>query len=267
MLLKAALTTTFVTAALSAALPATHYNTRSLEKRDYITQDTTWSTNGRTTDEEASALDDAWTKYELEFPMTIYDKSSSTIWVSMNGLMCVDDPTGLGPSVPPRNLPVDPSNCNDGGCIPNNCLALFWDDLYMPRTNHITYQLHWTYHIPNTTAPEIGEHYHILFRACSKTSLVGDVNPYDACPTDGVRTITMDLFAKQPGRFHIGYVRMKDGVQGIIGAQSYSGQGSPRYLQTTKPNNFGKGQYPDTACLIVDTQTNVITVPTDSSDC
>ncbi|KAJ6257540.1 hypothetical protein Dda_7325 [Drechslerella dactyloides] len=234
---------------------------RTIEKRDYLESLDVWESGPKTTAEYSHESDDAWQKVELKFPMTIFGKASSTVWISMNGLLCIDDPTGLRPSVPSQKLPVGPSQCNDGGCIPDTCLATLWSDLYIPA-NSATYDygVSWTYHEP-ANRPEIGHHYHIRWVGCDKSTTGVTEN----CDQKNKRVVQLNLYEKQAGRFHISFAGMEDSVPGIIGAQS-----SGKAVQMSKPANFPapdpESRY---ACVIVDTTTpeGVITVPQNSKSC
>ncbi|KAF3909040.1 hypothetical protein ABW21_db0201116 [Orbilia brochopaga] len=272
MLLEAvALTTAFATIALSAVLPAPHHDARSLKKRDYVTFGEVYRFNYTESPDQlesaAKEFDDAWSKVELVFPMTIYDKSSTTIWISMNGLICLDNPTGLGPSIPPRNFPIVPNQCNGGGCIPDHCIAVFWDDLYIPYAGQLL-AVRYVYHVPNDTAPAYGPHYHVSWDVCSKSHIDPSIDPYKGCPKDAGRSFVVNIIENQPGRFPISFIGMPDGIEGIVGAQSYSGQASPKFVQTTKPPNWPKQQLEGRkACLRLDTKANVAEIVSPGEKC
>ncbi|KAF3923620.1 hypothetical protein ABW21_db0204555 [Orbilia brochopaga] len=230
-------------------------------------------TKGRPTDttEDTRKTDDAWQRVDLRFPVSIYDQSSTTLWFSMNGLMCLNNPKGLGPSVPPRPFPFDPSKCPGSGCIPDYCLAFLWDDFYLPRGTaaYGDYQVFYIYHEPEYVAPaNIGHHYHFYYDICYKKRSPGGADPYPAtCAPGSTVGITLNIYEKQPGRFHISYRGMEDSAPGIIGFQSFYGLNPPKYLQTHKPANFPNNNGTKLACLIVDTEANYIALPGTAKDC
>ncbi|KAF3909115.1 hypothetical protein ABW21_db0205922 [Orbilia brochopaga] len=219
-----------------------------LNRRDYvITNDVYWS-NVNTTEEYSQATDDAWAEVQLEFPMTIFDKSSSKVYFSMNGLISLSNPGQIS-SLPPKNLPIDPANCGSS-CIPDNTLALLWQDLYIPpKTPDLG--VNWVYHEPSTSAPQLGHHYHIFWTVCQKGVPIDKPDSEDAPPCgNATRTVQLNYYEKRPGMFYITWSDIPDDLKDpfIVGAQAY-----PKYLSGKYPGVYPGYPYKQ-GCLILDTQ-------------
>jgi hypothetical protein len=71
-------------------------------------------------------VDDAFYKLSLDFPLTLYGHSSSILWVTDNGMMCLDDNTDARAKRTGQPLPY-----RDG--IPNYSIFPFWTDLLIVR--------------------------------------------------------------------------------------------------------------------------------------
>ncbi|RVD87864.1 uncharacterized protein DFL_002068 [Arthrobotrys flagrans] len=72
--------------------------------------------------------DDLWSSVSLDFPIEIYNVSSSNIYVSVNGFISLDEEPGT--SFINSQLPVadDVAGANR---LPNTAAAALWDDLYI----------------------------------------------------------------------------------------------------------------------------------------
>ncbi|KAJ6257617.1 hypothetical protein Dda_7404 [Drechslerella dactyloides] len=264
MLLGAvSLTAAFVATAFGAALPLVD-PPKSLEKRDYVESYEVWEINDNSTEEYSRETDDAWSKVELKFPMTIFDKSSSTVWFSMNGLISLDEPSA-NPSIPTKQLPIDPASCGLGSsCLPKNTLALMWQDLFMPIGVE-GLAVEWIYHEPSLR-PDIGHHYHIIFNVCDKKAVLSDGIPKETKKCGkATRFFGLNYYENKPGVFHISWHFDKEVTNpGVIGAQAY-----PKYIQVPYPGNIDLPDNPDyyVSCIILDTVKGTTIVPKDRKDC
>ncbi|KAJ6259102.1 hypothetical protein Dda_5999 [Drechslerella dactyloides] len=256
-----ALTATFAAAVLGAALPVAD---PTVAKRDHIESLDVWQAVNAT-EEYSRETDDAWIKVDMKFPMTIFDKSDSTIYFSMNGLISLSKP-GSERSLPSKECTLGSS------CLPESTVALNWEDLYIkPKTGSGT--VTWTYH-DATLRPEIREHYHMSWALCSKAASGGDGGD-NGCGA-GARYFNLNYFKNQPGIFHISY--SNNAVKefhnwGVIGAQSL---GSGEKMQTELPveaaqeshYNFDGVDYSSySSCVIIDTIKKTTTWPKDTKDC
>ncbi|KAJ6257551.1 hypothetical protein Dda_7336 [Drechslerella dactyloides] len=241
-----------------AALPAASDKV-SIEKRDHLKVSYLWAVGSdyNLPDDYSQKTDDAWRKVELEFEMKIFEKSSTTAWISMNGAFCLDDPTGLGPSAPATSLPVDPSQCNGKGCLPSNCVLPLWGDYYLPKNAESQRIVRLTYHYPSG-APQIGHHYHISWVVCRKGSKAGSAVQYEDCGSDRIGFV-MNVFKSHPGQFYVYYGEMPANTPGIIGAQSF-----PKFIQTSGTPKPYQGSL---SCAVIDTITGNVTAGKSREDC
>ncbi|KAJ6257643.1 hypothetical protein Dda_7430 [Drechslerella dactyloides] len=246
---------------LGAALPSTgdvsKQSVSTVNKRDFSINDEVWIGDENTTEEYSRATDDAWTHIKLEFPMKIFGKSDTNVYFSMNGLISLSKP-GKGPALPPKKFPVGPASCGSS-CIPENTIALLWQDLYLPpRKSGLGVQ--WVYHEPTTSAPHLGHHYHMFWTACQKGVPFGKPDfPEKPCG-DATRSVQLNYYENRPGIFYLTWRYIPDDLKDsfVIGAQAY-----PKYLSAKYP-----GIWPDSdaACLILDTQKKTVT-PEDPNKC
>ncbi|KAK6336294.1 hypothetical protein TWF696_001856 [Orbilia brochopaga] len=220
-----------------------------VNKRDYLAAEDAWTGNVNTTEEWSRATDDAWIEVQLEFPMRIFDESSTKIYISMNGLLSLTDPGKIS-SLPPKSLPIDPASCGSP-CIPDNTLAVLWQDLYIPP-NMPGLTVEWAYHEPTTSVPQLGHHYHFFWTLCQKGAHIGTPGPGKPCG-DATRQVLMNYYEKRPGMFYLTWTDIPDDLKQpfVVGAQAY-----PKYLSGAYP---GKYQDSNQACLILDTQKNTAT--------
>ncbi|KAK6336202.1 hypothetical protein TWF696_001765 [Orbilia brochopaga] len=261
-LMIAAVAAAFLGTVLSAALPASGSNKASLDKRDHVKALYIWNTGPGFNNPSSypQETDDAWQKVELEFPIQIFDKSNTTAWISMNGIFCLDDPTGLGPSVPATSLPVGASQCNGKGCLPSTCVLPFWGDYYLPKKSEKARSVRLTYHYPST-APQVGHHYHVGWDVCSKASQASSAAQHADCGDQGYE-FQMNIFKSHPGKFYIYYFNMPDHTPGIIGAQSL-----PNFIQASGSSQNAAGPKKKVTCAIIDTIAGTVITGGKREDC
>ncbi|KAJ6261083.1 hypothetical protein Dda_3748 [Drechslerella dactyloides] len=237
MLFKAVVVgATLVTVAAAAVLPVV--------RRDdpVFNPDPSWpkpwrkdllSANKSTPDAYIIANDDTWIKLDLDFPIKIFDKTSTTAYISVNGIFSIDEPVAGQPSVPEQKLPVDPAKCGTtpgAGCLPGTAIAAFWRDLQLTNTGAYGTGLGWqyTYHPGNETP-----HYHIYWFLCDKAVSMAPIG--DTRCGKATRYIRMTFWQQNPGVFMFEYL-MNDGSEGVdatMGVQSY-----PDYLSLTAAEVF-----------------------------
>ncbi|KAK6335568.1 hypothetical protein TWF696_002339 [Orbilia brochopaga] len=260
-----ALTAAFAAVALGAALPAVDSTKGSLEKRDHIEFLDIWQADNAT-EKYSRETDDAWKRVHLRFPMTIFGKSDTTVYFSMNGLISLGKP-GIG-----RVLPSE--SCTFGSsCLPDNTLALDWTDLYIPPESG-SQSVAWTYH-DATLRPDIREHYHISWNVCAKGQ------PATATPGscgDAARSFNLNYYKNKPGVFYIQYsaVGKKDFPKnyGVIGAQSLTSNEKLEFELPSKPSNVeepfivgGVDYSRARSCVIIDTNKKTVTTPINDESC
>ncbi|KAK6336280.1 hypothetical protein TWF696_001842 [Orbilia brochopaga] len=256
-----ALITAFAATTFGAALPAGD-PTNSLDKRDTVESADIWKIDDDSTEEYSRETDDAWSKVELKFPMQIFDKSSTTIWLSMNGLISLDEPSS-NPSVPARDFPIDPASCGLGtSCVSNNTVAVMWQDLYMPPIGaNGDLSVEWVHHYPSLS-PEIGYHYHFIWSVCDKKTAAGGIPTGMKKCGKASRLFVLNYYENQPGVFHMSWNFDPDvTTSGVIGVQAY-----PKYMQIPLPENMPSEKYPY-SCAILDTVKNIAVVPRTRAAC
>ncbi|KAF3935144.1 hypothetical protein ABW20_dc0104102 [Dactylellina cionopaga] len=256
---EVALTIAFAATALGAVIPTVE-NTHSHKKRDHAESVDIWQTSKTATEEYSQKTDNEWKQVHLKFPMTIFNKSATYVYFSMNGLISLDKPT-KALSVPEKDFPIDSAVCNKAGssCIPDNTVALLWQDLFMPKNG--SYSVSWVYH-DAVLAPQIRRHYHFTWSVCDKA---GALTATGECSPSATRFFQMNYYENAPGVFHILYYNApKDSkLPGIVGAQSY-----PQYLQVQDiPHTVRPDEGFSISCLILDTSSNTIKYPTKYEDC
>ncbi|KAF3909049.1 hypothetical protein ABW21_db0201793 [Orbilia brochopaga] len=260
---QVALAAAFAATAFGAVLPNAN-SAKSLEKRDTVESLEVWKMDADGTEQYSKKTDDAWQKVKLKFPMHIFDKSSDTIWISMNGLISLDEPS-KNPSVPARNLPINPASCRQGmSCVSNNTFAAMWQDLYLPAgtTPGGRLLVDWIYHYPSLS-PTTGHHYHFEWATCDKKAVSGGIPPGErGCGKAASRAFTVNYYKNHPGVFHIIWY-FNDSIQnpGIIGAQAY-----PKFLQIPYPGTT-KDKFGSFACAIIDTIKGTATIPKTRDAC
>ncbi|KAF3902555.1 hypothetical protein ABW21_db0206191 [Orbilia brochopaga] len=178
--------------------------------------------------------DDFWLKLDLEFPITMFGKTSKVAWASVNGILTIDEPSKNGPSVPERPLPVDPADCSatSGGCLPDTAILPLWRDMGLRaglRKDELTILYAFTYH-PGLETP----HYHIQWRFCDKNvSWEFDPGLFSPCGK-AYRMFTMTFSQARPGWYNVLYQLNNaiTSIEGVIGMQSYS-EGKTLKVPTT----------------------------------
>ncbi|KAK6332309.1 hypothetical protein TWF696_003028 [Orbilia brochopaga] len=246
MLLKATLAAVLVVTASTAVLPVTR-DTQAPAHDNFLI--TPWEASSYTSTDYLKTVDDAWFRFEPAFPITLFGKTSNVIWFSMNGIMTVDEPVYSKPTVPEQKLPVDPKNCGNGGCLPDNSLAVFWRDLTLAAIEHsglFSLSIIFNYHGHDGNGIS---HYHVWWRVLDKAA------PTNSDPKNykkGYREFGVTLWENKPGVFDITHTfdRNIENVQGIMGAQSFSGP-SPQFIEVPISEVYAKGR---TFCsLTIDT--------------
>ncbi|KAF3912032.1 hypothetical protein ABW21_db0200564 [Orbilia brochopaga] len=188
--------------------------------------------NGNFTPEFIAATDDAWSKFDLRFPVTFFGKQYNNMWMSTNGLMSFEEPVSNATATE-RPLPVNPADCaqnNKGGsCIPGATLAVLWTDLIMesnPNGSGTGIFVGYNTGHPGLTVP----HYHIYWMVCDKNAprepRTGDYADHECGPA--YREISLTIRSDQPGIFYLDIALYESDwshMKGIVGAQSY-----PQYI-------------------------------------
>ncbi|KAJ6261347.1 hypothetical protein Dda_4017 [Drechslerella dactyloides] len=194
-----------------------------------------WNSNDTATTEFVEKTDDAWAKVSLEFPITMFGKTSQVAWISVNGIFSIDEPDLNVRSVPERTLPVDPSSCNttnfdsstQGGCIPNTAILPLWRDMSMKAgipIKDLNVEIAYTWHKGYETP-----HHHIAWMFCDK-EVSWDTNTsvypsMDQRCGKAFRFTLLTFGPDKPGVYLIQHQVFNYSfadVQGVIGAQSYS---------------------------------------------
>ncbi|KAK6359067.1 hypothetical protein TWF696_000236 [Orbilia brochopaga] len=186
-----------------------------------------WQSNLNTTEEDVQALSNAWTKLNLRFPVTVFNKTSDVIYISINGIVSLDKPSVSIPTTPEQPLPVDPASCSASGqpslgCIPGTSILPFWAPLSLrPKSDRTEVD-------GGFTKPHTGlmmPHYHLYWRLCETGVPIGD-GSLPLCGNAG-RYIGVVLGKNEPGIIRVFFpLRGITGYQrGVIGIQSY-----PEYL-------------------------------------
>ncbi|KAK6343969.1 hypothetical protein TWF696_007620 [Orbilia brochopaga] len=247
-MLKTVFAALLVTAASSAILPTRGaQDDRPEPFRQYL-----WWSKNDTTQDVVKATDDAWAKIDLLFPLKIFNKSSSTIWVSMNGIVSLDEPNLEISSVPERPLPVDPEIFSrDGattGYFPANAIAPFWRDMSMKAAAPETGVWVQYIHQEGAEYPQ----YHIYFRACDKAEKDWAAGR-ERCGK-GTRNFILMFGMDKPGTFQLMYLLggEKD-IQATVGVQSY-----PDYMSI--PISTFYNETMECSMVSVDTNTRNLTV-------
>ncbi|EWC46025.1 hypothetical protein DRE_04818 [Drechslerella stenobrocha 248] len=262
-----ALTATLATTVLGAAMRMPVFDSVSQvhanRKRDYLVVDEIWQSYQTATPEYSHKTDDQWLKVHLKFPMKIYGKSSSVVYFNMNGLISLDKPS-KALSVPAKDLPVDSVSCSNNrasySCIPDNTVALLWQDLFIPTNG--TFSVAWVYH-DAVLQSNIRRHYHINWKVCDKTATA--VTATGECSPSAYRSFSLNYFENTPGVFHLQYhnIPKNTTLPGIVGAQSY-----PQHMQAQEaPNMVLEREGFSMSCLIMDTNTGTFKYPTQSNQC
>ncbi|KAK6354806.1 hypothetical protein TWF696_003939 [Orbilia brochopaga] len=186
-----------------------------------------WEGNDTATADFVKEKDNAWIKIDLQFPITMFGKTSKVAWASVDGVFTIDEPNPDVPVVPERALPVDPASCNNGnsagGCIPDTSIAVLWRDMGLvpgyPK-GFLSLLVAFTYH-PSLPTP----HHHIQWRFCdNKASWDFDPGLLSPCGS-ALRVVTLTFMEARPGWYNVVYHMDnggRKGPQGVIGMQSYS---------------------------------------------
>ncbi|KAK6354805.1 hypothetical protein TWF696_003938 [Orbilia brochopaga] len=171
------------------------------------------------------SIDDAWREVKLMFPITIFNKTSQTIYINMNGIVSLDKPDWDMKTLPERPLPVDPKTCTatpEGGCIPSTAILPLWRDLNLRllpadlgygSTVAITFQHHQSYPIP---------HHHFGWWVCDKAAPLDPATERENCGR-ATRNIRMTVDVEKPYIFMFDYWIFETPAvrfEGTIGIQS-----------------------------------------------
>ncbi|KAF3912210.1 hypothetical protein ABW21_db0209282 [Orbilia brochopaga] len=248
MMIKAVCAALFVATASSAVLP------KLATRTDYPPPIDTyfWNSTKDTTEDVIRAADNAWARLDLKFPIRIFDKSSNTIWVSMNGVVSLDEPITNVPNVPERPLPVDPKVFTNDGPVgsyfPRNAIAPFWRDMSIKAETEGTYvRAEYRQH-SGLESPR----YHIYFRLCDKAEK--DWAPAREVCGKATRNFILTFTQDQPGVYSVLYLLggEKD-IQATVGVQAY-----PEYMSI--PVSTFWGETSPCSMVSVDTNTQNVTV-------
>ncbi|KAF3902490.1 hypothetical protein ABW21_db0203397 [Orbilia brochopaga] len=180
--------------------------------------------NGNVTETWLKTIDDAWQEVKLMFPITVFNKTSQTIYINMNGIISLDKPDLDTKTVPERPLPVDPKNCTpqpDGGCIPSTAILLLWRDMNLAlrpadlgpgAAATVTFSKHKSYPIP---------HHHFGWFVCDKAAPMDPPTEEENCGRAS-RDVRMTVDIEKPWIFTIDYWVVGKVVNfgGTIGVQS-----------------------------------------------
>ncbi|EGX48805.1 hypothetical protein AOL_s00079g444 [Orbilia oligospora ATCC 24927] len=249
-MLKTILSTIVTFAVVCTALPAKN-QIRAPSDKGYFYP--IWLGNASFTDLDSRRTDDAWIRKDLEFPLRIYGKTTSVVWVSMNGILLLEEPKSDTLTVPP--------SCNSASLCPlNNAIIAYGSDLVMKaRTSGLW--VRWAYHIP---APNYDDpHHHVMWYVCDKSAPRGPFSAIAPCAS-ATRYFSITFHKKSPGVIILEYYNFEgnDWSNGIIRLQS-----SPN-LATFPPsrvpqNADNKGH----TCIIFDTNRNTYQISKDPKEC
>ncbi|KAJ6257350.1 hypothetical protein Dda_8239 [Drechslerella dactyloides] len=265
MFLKAAFGATLIAVVSAAVLPARNTDV-ALEDipGDWGDGGIFWQNNLNTTEEDVEALSNAWTKLKLRFPITIFNKTSDMIYISINGIISLDKPVASVPTTPEQPLPVDPLTCsgsNSGvGCIPGTSILPFWRALSLrPRGDRTDVEGGYTK--PHSGLPM--PHYHLYWSVCETGVPTGD-GGRKICG-NASRYIGVVLGKDEPGIIRVFYplIRGITGYQkGVIGIQSYPDYLSIPVSEVFDPEkNIIKDKCPE---VVFDTVARKVTVNRES---
>ncbi|KAK6515449.1 hypothetical protein TWF506_007785 [Arthrobotrys conoides] len=212
-----------------------------------------WIGNASFTDLDSRRTDDAWVRKDLEFPLRIYGKTTSVVWVSMNGILSLEEPKSNTLSLP--------AGCNSNTlCALNNVIAAYGTDLVMKaKTSGIW--VRWAYHVP---APNYDDpHHHVMWYVCDKSTPRGPFSAIAPCAS-ATRYFSITFHKIDPGVIILEYYNFEgnDWSNGVIRLQS-----SPN-LATFPPSRIptladSKGH----TCIIFDTNKNTYQISKDPSQC
>ncbi|KAJ6259937.1 hypothetical protein Dda_5581 [Drechslerella dactyloides] len=238
-----------IAGALSAVLPVRSGQDQYPARYDQYL----WWSKENTTQEFVAATDNAWAKVDLKFPVKVFNKSSNTIWVSMNGIVSLDEPNLDAPSVPNRPLPIDPESFSRGGAtggfIPGTAIMPFWRDMSMKAaTNDTGVWVQYTYH-PGYEVP----HYHIYWRGCDKAEEDWAAGR-EQCGK-ATRFFILTLGSDKPGVVQLlyGLGGGDKNIEATVGVQSY-----PDYISVPISKFYGETM--PCAEMIIDTNNGNVTV-------
>ncbi|KAF3910351.1 hypothetical protein ABW21_db0209565 [Orbilia brochopaga] len=233
----------------ASVITGKHGNT--VHKRDHAKSLDIMQSRPNLTEAYSLETDNKWIKIDTEFPVRMFSISSTSIYISMNGLISLEPPVEGCLSTSNKALPIEPSSdtSQDPSCIPQNSVAAFWRDLWFPP-NTTDLNVRWTWH--DAIGHHIGHHYHIEWRACDKASSLSDI---PSSPTKGgaaVRAIQLNFYQSMPGFFYISY---SDGTpkhlrEATIGAQSY-----PHFVQADVPESVTAAV---DVCITLDTNNGTV---------
>ncbi|KAJ6259713.1 hypothetical protein Dda_5351 [Drechslerella dactyloides] len=211
----------FAAAVLTAAIPANTDAENAPGNADppYFTKYVgVWGDNANNTIDYLNSIDDAWAPMEIPFPIVAYGKSTSSVWINMNGILSLDNPTTLGPTLPPQQLPVNSGDCGAGrGCLPNRAIAPYWRDMWI-KPDSPGAQVGVLPHYPTDAT----RHFHILWFICDKEATGECGGFYTHARGNATRQVMLTYFEKDPGVFWITYpIGVKNITDAVVGFQNY----------------------------------------------
>ncbi|KAF3905986.1 hypothetical protein ABW21_db0203764 [Orbilia brochopaga] len=173
------------------------------------------------TPEYVNATDNMWKKVQLGIPLKAFGKVSDYIWISMNGVVSIEEPAVDCQNVPSGPLPADPA----AGCLPKNSLMPFWNDMILrPGTMDTHVKLILAWHPKEEGHISTWYHYHLEWQLCEKGIVEGVVSDKMPCG-DATRTAYMTWgIGSEPDIIGFDYYFPKAGYfssTGTIGVQSY----------------------------------------------
>ncbi|KAF3907785.1 hypothetical protein ABW21_db0202448 [Orbilia brochopaga] len=229
-------------------VPSTLTNKNTLAKRDYNIYWDIWTSDNKSDpNPDPKVTDDAWAELKLKFPMKLFDTVSDTAYVSMNGFITLDKPSG--PRLPGKNqrLPVDPTNCSSAtGCMPKTIVAPMWQDLWI-APSFTTLYVSAVYSAPSGTSTA-GATYTVLWKLCRKAdpNASTEANAAECKKTDNVYAATLSYAADQPGIWTFDFFgKGGDKVPATVGVQSF-----PSCSQGTYPPSDSRSR------IVFDTNKN-----------
>ncbi|KAK6518963.1 hypothetical protein TWF281_003653 [Arthrobotrys megalospora] len=214
-----------------------------------------WLGNTTFTAQDSHQTDDAWIQKHLEFPLHIYGKTTSTVWISMNGILSLEPP-------PKTDSLTLLKNCNSPKqlCQLNNAIIPYGKDLFLkPKTSGIW--VRWAFHIP---APNYNDpHHHVMWYICDKSPQKGPFTDIAPCGS-ATRYFSITFHKLNPGVIILEYYNFEgnDWSDGVIRIQSslnlatFPSDGIPT-------NADSKGH----TCIIFDTKKNTYQISTDPKEC
>ncbi|KAK6344374.1 hypothetical protein TWF696_008013 [Orbilia brochopaga] len=203
---------------LTAAMPTPNGDSSDVK---LVTDKDVFLSMWNMTEEYSVETDNKWVAVDTQFPVLLFKESSTTMYISMNGLVSFTPPEDGCLSSSNRALPVGPSSdaSQDPSCIPQNTVAAFWKDLWFPP-NTIDLRVHWKLY---DVVSGNDNRYRIEWRTCDKASSSDNVPTAPTLSGASARAIQLSFYQSKPGLFYINYSggTAKHLREATIGAQSY----------------------------------------------